>query len=311
MKPSKHKEGKNHFPSQKSPNISIYTDGSCKPNPGAGGWAAIILRRGKKPTKLCGCEQNSTNNRMELTAPLHALKSFGNSEEIRIYTDSKYLREGVTKWLSAWEKRGWKTTENTEVKNQELWKDLAQEITRHKIDWKWTKGHVGNKWNERADALARGARQKRSLPLNQEGAIHMFTAASFKKTERNGGWGVLLKYKENIKLVHGTAVNTSGNRMHLQATIEGLKAIKKPFPLNIYTTSSYLKDGATHWVSRWAHQGWISKEGDPIKNQDLWTRLYPLLMKYEVTFHLVSKEQMPEEMTLAKNSAKEGIGEIF
>ena len=136
--------------------IKIYTDGSCIGNPGKGGWAAIIFINGKK-IKIKGSKKNTTNNQMELLAPIQALKKIPGGKKIEIYTDSKYLKMGITEWIDSWKKNGWKTSSKTKVKNIELWKELDNLVKNYKIKWLWIKAHSGDSMNEEADLLAREA----------------------------------------------------------------------------------------------------------------------------------------------------------
>jgi ribonuclease HI len=137
------------------PIVEIFTDGSCEGNPGPGGWAALVRENGKE-RELSGSERESTNNRMELTAALKALQSLEPNSDVRIYTDSQYLRRGITEWLPGWEARGWKRKTGV-LANVDIWQALTREIKRHKIDWRWVKGHAGNAENDRVDRLARKA----------------------------------------------------------------------------------------------------------------------------------------------------------
>ncbi len=135
--------------------ITIYTDGACSGNPGIGGWGAVILENKKDDILLNGGNDNTTNNKMELTAAIESLKFFKEKQEIRLVTDSKYVKDGIQSWIHNWKKNGWKTSSKKPVKNKELWIELDELIARHKITWEWTKGHAGNKYNEKADYLAR------------------------------------------------------------------------------------------------------------------------------------------------------------
>ncbi|NQY81773.1 MAG: ribonuclease HI [Alphaproteobacteria bacterium] len=134
--------------------IEIYTDGACSGNPGPGGWAAIILTDAS-PEELYGGEESTTNNRMEMTAIIKALGQIPDTQHLTLYTDSSYVKDGITSWIKGWKKNGWKTSQRKSVKNQDLWQALDHETTRLAVDWRWVKGHAGNKWNERADSLAR------------------------------------------------------------------------------------------------------------------------------------------------------------
>jgi ribonuclease HI len=135
--------------------VVIYTDGACKGNPGPGGWG-VYLRSGSVEKDLCGGEAQTTNNRMELTAVIEALKALKRPCQVLIYMDSEYVRKGITEWLPGWKARGWKTAAKQPVKNVDLWQALDALVGAggHDIDWRWVKGHAGDPGNERADALA-------------------------------------------------------------------------------------------------------------------------------------------------------------
>ena len=132
----------------------IYTDGACSGNPGPGGWGAIILSEEKNETNISGKEKSTTNNRMELMAPIMALRKIKKASKITIYTDSIYLKNGITTWIKNWEKNGWKSSNKKPVKNKDLWVTLNKLSKEHVINWKWVKAHAGNKYNEIADKLA-------------------------------------------------------------------------------------------------------------------------------------------------------------
>jgi len=139
--------------------VSIYTDGSCIPNPGKGGWAAIIIVNNGKSgiTKLSGSDPYTTNNRMELTSAIEALKSLNEICVVDLYTDSQYLQQGITNWIISWKERNWRTANGRVVKNYELWQELQIQVERHTITWHWIKGHAGNQWNEMVNKLAQEA----------------------------------------------------------------------------------------------------------------------------------------------------------
>jgi ribonuclease HI len=136
--------------------VSIYTDGACRGNPGPGGWGAI-LRHGEHEKELSGAEADTTNNRMELMAAIRALESLKRSCDVTLTTDSQYVRLGITEWMAKWKRNGWKTAARQPVKNQDLWQRLDEAAGRHKVHWKWIKGHSGHPENERADELANQA----------------------------------------------------------------------------------------------------------------------------------------------------------
>lgn len=134
--------------------IEVHTDGSCLGNPGPGGWAALLRYNGSEK-ELAGGEATSTNNRMELMAAIMALETLTEPCQIVLHTDSQYVRQGITEWMSGWVRRGWKTAGGDPVKNRELWERLHAATQRHSIDWRWVKGHNGDPDNERVDVLAR------------------------------------------------------------------------------------------------------------------------------------------------------------
>ena len=133
--------------------IEIYTDGACRGNPGPGGWGALLLYGDHRKT-LHGGEPETTNNRMELRAAIEALNALKGARAVILHTDSKYVMDGMMKWMPAWKKRGWKTANKKPVKNQDLWQALDEAVSRHEIKWNWVRGHTGVDGNEEADALA-------------------------------------------------------------------------------------------------------------------------------------------------------------
>ena len=136
--------------------IEIFTDGACKGNPGPGGWGALLRHKGEEKT-IKGAELHTTNSRMELTAAIRALEALNRSCQVDLYTDSQYVRQGMTEWLVQWKKNGWRNSKKEPVKNADLWQQLDDLAQRHHIRWHWVKGHSGHPENERADALANQA----------------------------------------------------------------------------------------------------------------------------------------------------------
>jgi len=146
--------------------VVIYTDGACRGNPGPGGWGALLCAGGKE-RELCGGERHTTSNRMELSAAIEALRALEQPREVQLYTDSQYLRQGMTAWIQGWKRNGWKTASRQPVKNQALWQALDELCEGHRVSWHWVKGHAGIAGNERADMLANRGLEKalvRDLP---------------------------------------------------------------------------------------------------------------------------------------------------
>ena len=136
--------------------VEIFTDGACSGNPGPGGWGAVLRYKGRE-REISGGAGETTNNRMEIMAAIMALEALKRPSRVRLHTDSTYLKDGITKWIHAWKRRGWKTAGKKPVKNQELWQRLESALAGHEVEWVWVRGHVGHAENERADALARAA----------------------------------------------------------------------------------------------------------------------------------------------------------
>ncbi|OGA70821.1 MAG: ribonuclease HI [Betaproteobacteria bacterium RIFCSPLOWO2_12_FULL_68_20] len=136
--------------------VEIYTDGACRGNPGPGGWGVLLRARGAEK-ELHGADRATTNNRMELTAVIRALEALKRPSEVRLYTDSQYVQKGISQWIGDWKRRGWRTAAKKPVKNEDLWRRLDELAARHRVEWRWVKGHAGHDGNERADALANRA----------------------------------------------------------------------------------------------------------------------------------------------------------
>ncbi len=139
--------------------VEIYTDGACKGNPGVGGWGAI-LRFGEREKEIFGGTANTTNNRMEMTAVIEALRTLSRPCDAIVFTDSTYVQKGISEWIHGWKRNGWRTSDKKPVKNADLWQELDQLAAGHKVEWRWVRGHAGHPENERADQLAnRGVEQ--------------------------------------------------------------------------------------------------------------------------------------------------------
>jgi len=138
-----------------TPQVAIYTDGSCEPNPGVGGWAALLIYKSRRK-EISGSEAESTNNRMELTAAIKALEALTRPCKVDLHTDSEYLKHGITEWIDNWRARNWRRKKGA-LKNVELWKQLDAVMKNHEMQWHWVRGHAGNKYNQRVDYLARKA----------------------------------------------------------------------------------------------------------------------------------------------------------
>jgi ribonuclease HI len=291
-------------PESDLPRIRIYTDGGCKPNPGPGGWGAVLLRDGQPPVELSGGERDTTNNRMELCGAISALESLAEPHEVLLCTDSRYLKNGIEQWLDAWRKRGWTTADKNPVKNQDLWQRLDTAVRRHRVRWRWVKGHAGDPHNERADELAREAQPAPTLPVDERGAAHAFVAITFSTKTGVGGYGIVLRYGDAKKTLAGRVEGTSGNRMHIHAAAEALAALTRRTRVHLYTASDYAKDGATQWIAKWRAREWRTMDGKPVQHRDAWERLADLQARHDVEWHVVSGEG-PADLDEAKQLARD------
>ena len=287
------------------PRITIYTDGGCRPNPGPGGWAAILLRPGHDPQELSGRQDRATNNRMELTAPLEALRVLDRPHHVELVTDSEYLRRGITEWLERWRAKGWKTASRTEVMNRDLWQALAAELERHEVSWRWVKGHAGDRFNERADALASAAIGRPELPLDDADAVHLFAAIAYSGKLGAGAWSILLCWRGTEREAARRVEDVSSNQLHIVSAIEGLRLLKRHSKVHLYTTSSYLRDGATTWTAAWRRRGWRTQTGAPVRHRRLWEQLESIVGRHSVTWHVVPEAEAPEQLKRSKARAKE------
>ncbi len=155
------------MPNFTKPFVKIYTDGACSGNPGPGGWGALLIFKDKRK-KISGYQTETTNNKMEIQSAISALQTLKTSCKIELYTDSTYVKKGITEWIYSWEKNNWRKSDNKPVKNAQLWKNLKQEMLKHDIVWRWVKGHSGNEGNEIADTLAVEAKELAKIELKEK-----------------------------------------------------------------------------------------------------------------------------------------------
>lgn len=293
------------------PHVTIYTDGGCKPNPGPGGWGAVILRQGGKPLELHGSAERTTNNRMELQAAKEALDHLDAPSRVDLYTDSQYLRNGITRWMSGWRRKGWRTASKKPVQNKELWQALDEATQRHEIHWHWVEGHAGDRWNERAHELASRGLGK-AMPDGPDEAhgpapdVQAWLGIAWSGKKGLGAWGVVLRSGEHEKILSGARRLESANAAHIVSALEALHALKRPRPIRIHSVSDYLCDGASQWVHGWKRRGWQTASGQPVKNAALWKALEAHASAVEVQWVAVG-DDVPEEIEEARRRAKEAL----
>ena len=262
--------------------VIIYSDGGSDPNPGIGGWAAI-LRFGEHEKVLTGNDPEATNNRMELTAAIRALEALKRPCDIDFYTDSEYLRKGITEWIDGWAASGWKK-KGKSIQNVDLWQALWPLVKTHEIEWHWVKGHSGNEFNERVDKLARDARLEITPgDVIDQNVPRLYLRSSCKGNPGPGGWGAVLEEGSETEQASGSETQTTNNRMEITAAIEGLLLLPPNSEVQIFTTSDYLYQGITQWIRNWRKRNWMKKDGEqPVANSDLWQALDKLAENYTI-----------------------------
>lgn len=284
--------------------VIIYSDGGSDPNPGIGGWAAL-LRYGQHEKMLSGSDPSSTNNRMELTAAIKALEALKRPTLVEFHTDSEYLRKGITEWIEQWAAKNWKTKGGKPVSNADLWQRLWPLVKRHDIEWHWVKGHAGDPFNERVDALARQARLEITPADRISGDIpRLYLRGSCKGNPGPGGWGVVLEVGETTEQNSGAHEQTTNNRMEITAAIEGILMLPRGSEVQVFTTSDYLFQGATRWIHGWRQRKWLKRDGKPVANADLWQALDKLQEGYAVRW-INAKGQDLELLHIAGKLAAE------
>lgn len=272
--------------------VVIYSDGGADPNPGIGGWAAL-LQYGDHEKVVTGNEPKTTNNRMELRAAIEALRALNRPCTVEFHTDSQYVQRGVTDGVEKWAAADWKTKSGRPIPNADLWQELQGLVRLHEIEWHWVRGHSGDPLNERVDELARAARLAITPRLDlAAGVPRLYLRAACKGNPGFGSWGVALEDKGEWNTLSGTEGLTTNNRMEIKAAIEGLKMLPPGGEAQLLTTSDYLYQGATRWVGGWRAQAWRKKDGQPVANADLWNELDTLQARYRVKWVNVKGQKM-------------------
>jgi len=304
------------------PRVEVYTDGGCKPNPGPGGWGAII-RFDDHEWVLSGNDPETTNNRMELqaaTAALAMLKETMGRCRMELYTDSEYLRHGITEWIVGWERNGWRTADKQPVKNQDLWRRLRGLTQAHDVHWHWLKGHRGHPLNERADRLAHEARQAlRRGPgaptAHQPGgnghpAVEICVKASCRGGQGHGGWAAVLRLGERVKTLSGGEAETTANAMLIRAAVEGLRALTRPCRVVFYSDADYLIRGAAQWIKGWQARDWRTRDGKAVANRAEWEALLEAMEPHQITWLSARGDLAPDDLAQAGTLAAEAASAV-
>lgn len=273
-------------------NVIIYSDGGADPNPGIGGWAAL-LRFGDHEKVLVGSDPKTTNNRMELKAAISALRALRRPCQVEFHTDSQYVRRGITEGVEKWAAAGWVTKNGRPIPNADLWRELQHLVATHDITWHWVQGHSGEPSNERVDKLAREARLKITPQVHLDAGIpRLYLRTSVKGNPGPGVWVAMLQSDDVWDSHTGREKSTTNNRMELTAALEGLSLLRPGSQVQIFTTSDYVFQGITHWVNGWMASEWRKKDGQPVANADLWQSLVDLASRYRVKWVNAKGQQL-------------------
>ena len=302
-------------PAPSLPEVTVYTDGGADPNPGPGGWGVVLLGTNHQVRELKGGEAYTTNNRMELTAAIRALEALKSRCRVRMFTDSQYLRKGITQWLAGWVAQGWRR-KTGELQNEDLWRRLAELVVEHEIHWSWVRGHAGNRWNERADQLATAAiREQRAARAKARPAaavaepalpaVEVFLRISCARGK--GGWAALVRQDGAERLLSGREEGVTPNQLDILAAAKVLESLSEGIRVAVHTGSDYLRNGASAWLEGWKRRGWKTQEGNPVSNRDLWERLERAMAKRHVRWPEVKGLDLPELEALGP-PAKEAAG---
>lgn len=297
--------------------VTVYTDGGCDPNPGPGGWAAILCFPDREVV-LTGGSPNTTNNRMEMQAAIATLDHLSARHgpcHIDLHTDSAYLCQGITRWIEGWIERGWSAKNGEPVKNRALWQTLYDLARGHQVRWHWVKGHNGDPLNERVDRLVQQARYelvRERPPASSPEALTGIPRAvisigvSCWGSTGPGGWAAVLRSERACEMLCGRQAHTTSNLLLLQAAITALGELTGPHDVTVYTTSDYLGLGASQWVHGWRQRDWVTRKGEPVKNRGTWESLLEAAREHHVSWQVVRGDPLPPDLAQAKERATEG-----
>jgi ribonuclease HI len=261
------------------PHVTIYTDGGCSPNPGPGGWGAVLIASNGVTKELSGAELHTTNNRMELTAAIEALRALKRPCQVTLRTDSEYLRRGISEWLPAWVARNWQRKGNKPVENEDLWRALHQATQRHEIRWEWVRGHAGDAYNERVHMLATRARERlltaSERPVTKPTDYEVTLRISLPKGSATGGWAARIAERDAATpaLITGRVHADSSNQLWLMAAQAVLEHLPAGATVRFHAPDNYLIQGITRWVKGWQANGWQTKDGSPVRHRAAWEAL--------------------------------------
>ena len=281
--------------------VVLYTDGSCAPtNPGPGGWAYLPVINGEPDELVRGSEAHSTNNRMELTAALEALKSREDGDTVELFTDSQYVKNGITGWIDTWRRKNWTRGRGKPVLNKDLWVELHAQNSRLRVEWNWVKAHAGNTFNEMVDEAARAAAIAAGDPGEEAtSAAHDgrtltsdipltegYFIAAVNNGERRAAWAIVREFDGSTDIENGVEEGTSVNRALLTGVVVLMRSLDPNAPTRVTTDSEYLFKGITQWLDGWRNRGWRKSDSKPVANKDLWIEIEALRNRAPIEWQL-------------------------
>lgn len=298
------------------PHVTVYTDGGCAPNPGPGGWGALLIAANGVTRDLSGADPQTTNNRMELTAALEALHKLKQPCRVTLHTDSEYLKRGITEWLPDWVARGWQRKGKRPLENEDLWRALHAETQRHAITWQWVRGHAGDPHNEHVHRLATAARERL---LAQQGSPagdaqrpdwEIALRVSLPRGAKAGGWAARIRdlSAESEHILTGRAPVNSANQLWLIAARAVLKDLPVGAAARLHAPDSYLIQGITRWVAGWQARGRETKDGSAVKHRADWEALAAVAERLRVQWVQEGSEPSPLAEGLAALAADAARG---
>ena len=278
--------------------VTLYTDGACDPNPGPGGWAVLLLFGDHQKT-LTGSDLKTTNNRMELQAVISGLEALSRPCRVRLFTDSrKICAQGCNGIPGALEGQRLAHLGQGASGQPRAMGGPDAALQRHAIEWHWVKGHAGDPHNEAVDRLATGMIARPALPTGDTNATHIFAAASCLGAAGPGGWAAVVRAGSDTRELSGRETQTSANRLHLLAVVRGLEALPAGAAAHVYTPSDYVAQGAEHWVTNWARNGWQTKQGQAVKHSELWQAILQARQQRRIQWHCLKNEAArPDEFS--------------
>ena len=288
--------------------VHIYTDGGCDPNPGPGGWAYLLVDiKSGREREAFGGDPDTTNNRMELTAVIEALKALEAPSVVDLFTDSEYVRLGMTRWIRDWVERGWQRDKGQPILNLELWQALHALAQAHKVNWHWVKGHAGDPNNERVDRLARAAipRPARRADPDATHVILRIAGPPGGVTRGAFGWAAQVVRGDRVAHLQGGHPAITANHFSLRAALAVMAHVAPGERVRFFTNNSYLHDGITRWVPGWRKSGWIKKgDGKPVRFREEWEALDRLSRERDVEWVRFRDDDAPAQFAALEAAAR-------